>query len=195
MKRLLTNLLCLSTLYSDITYESGVLSKFFGGQSPETSYDNWVSHVTEGIANDGFNDYGPDWLDIQSNDFGYCKVLDDDSPIINYWGNIFTHFIAGDTSIVDSLLQDSIETFFYELVIFEDTTSEEVYHILREQLDTSFVDLNQIENEFDDVVGSFRNSWGLYIINPAATRDQVIIQVPHPCDDFIAPYIAIDIFQ
>ena len=195
MKRLLLNLLFINALYSEITYEIGDLSKFFGGQSPSTSYDNWVSHVTEGIANQGFNDYGPDWLDIQTNDFGYCKILNEGSPIINYWGNIFTHFIEGDTSIVDSLLQDSIGTFFYELVIFEDTTSNEIYHILREQLDTSFIDLNQIENDSDDVVGGFRNSWGLYIINPDAARNQVIIQVPHPCDDFIAPYIALDIFQ
>ena len=82
-----------------------------------------------------------------------------------YWETIFTQFIAGDTTTVDSLLQDSIESFFYELVIFEDTTVNKTFHILREQLDTSFVDLNQPDNEADDVIGSFRNSWGLYILS------------------------------
>ena len=82
----------------------------------------------------------------------------------------------------------------YELVIFEDTTHNKTFHLLREQIDTSFVDLNQIAIPEDDVIGSFRNSWGLYIINPNASREQVLIQVPHPCDDFIAPYIAMDLF-
>ncbi len=182
-------------LYSDVTYESGVLSEFVGGQSPGTSYENWVSHVTEGIASEGFNDYGPDWLDIQTNGFGSYRKLEEGSPTLVYWETIFTQFIAGDTTTVDSLLQDSIESFFYELVIFEDTTVNKTFHILREQLDTSFVDLNQPDNDADDVIGSFRNSWGLYIINPAALREQIMIQVPHPCDDFIAPYIALDIYQ
>ena len=64
----------------------------------------------------------------------------------------------------------------------------------REQLDTSYVDINDPENTEDDVVGAFRNGWGMFIINPNAEREQVIIQVPHPCDDFIAPYVALDLF-
>jgi len=49
---------------------------FIGGQSPSTAYDNWISHVTEGIADSGYNDYGPDWLDVQSNGFGnYTPIL------------------------------------------------------------------------------------------------------------------------
>ena len=43
-------------------------------------------------------------------------------------------------------------------------------------------------------MGGFRNGWGLFIINMNATREQILIQVPHPCDDFIAPYIALDLF-
>ena len=34
----------------------------------------------------------------------------------------------------------------------------------------------------------------MFIINPDAERAQVVIQVPHPCDDFIAPYVALDLF-
>ena len=187
-------ILFISLPLANIIHESGELSEFLGGHSPGSSYDNWVSHVTEGIASDGFNDYGPDWLDVQTTGFGNYNKLEFGDPILSYWEDIFSSFILGDTTLVDSLLQDSIESFYYELVIFEDTVYNQIFHIIREQLDTNFIDLNQSDNDLDDVVGSFRNGWGMYIINPQATREQVVIQVPHPCDDFIAPYIAIDIF-
>ena len=131
---------------------------------------------------------------MQTTGFGNYNKLESGDPILSYWEDIFSGFILGDTTLVDSLLQDSVESFYYELVIFEDTVYNQVFHIIREQLDTSFIDINQSDNDLDDVVGSFRNGWGMYIINPQATREQVIVQVPHPCDDFIAPYIAMDIF-
>ena len=43
------------------------------------------------------------------------------SPTLDYWDTIFAAFIDGDTTQVDSLLQDSLQSFFYELVIFQDT--------------------------------------------------------------------------
>jgi len=194
MKRSLITLLSLFSLRADIVYESGNLIEFFGGTAPGSAYNNWVSHVTEGIARDGYNDYGPDWLDVQTNGFGHHKKLSEFSHTLVYWENILSQFVNGDTTLVDSLLQDSLDSFFYELVIFEDTTHNKTFHLLREQIDTSFVDVNQIAIPEDDVIGSFRNSWGLYIINPNASREQVLIQVPHPCDDFIAPYVAMDLF-
>ena len=148
-------ILFISLPLANIIHESGELSEFLGGHSPGSSYDNWVSHVTEGIASDGFNDYGPDWLDVQTTGFGNYNKLESGDPILSYWEDIFSSFILGDTTLVDSLLQDSIESFYYELVVFEDTVYNQIFHIIREQ---------------------------------------VVIQVPHPCDDFIAPYIAIDIF-
>jgi len=184
----------ITTSFAGITYERGILTEFFGGTSPNTSYDNWISHTTEGIASDGFNDYGPSWLDTQTNGFGQHRILTENSETLNYWESIFDNFVIGDTILVDSLLQDSIESFFYELIIFEDTSINKTYHIIREQLDTTYVDLNIPDNDDDDVIGSFKNSWGMYIINPTANREQVIIQVPHPCDDFIASYIALEIF-
>ena len=194
MKYLLYYLFIFNITLSEIRYESGSLSGFFSSESPNSSYDNWISHVTEGIAIEGYNDYGPDWLDIQNNGFGSYRRLNENSETLVYWGLIFQHFINHDTTIVDSLLSDSLDSFFYEIVIFEDTLLNKVFHMLREQLDTTFVDVNQIENQQDDVVGSFRNSWGLYIIDPNASYEQVLIQVPHPCDDFIAPYVAMDLF-
>ena len=89
---------------------------------------------------------------------------------------------------------DSLDSFFYEVVSFEDTLLNRTFYLLREQLDSSFVDSNQIDNQYDDIIGSFRNGWGLFIISPDASREQVLIQVPHPCDDFIAPYVAMNLF-
>ena len=187
-------LLVLSILNGDIIYENGAISGFVLGESPNSSYDNWISHVTEGIAEDGYNNYGPDWLDVQTNGFGSYDKLEENSPTLDYWDTIFAAFIDGDTTQVDSLLQDSLQSFFYELVIFQDTVYNRTFHIIREQLDTSYIDINDPENTEDNVVGAFRNGWGMFIINPNAERKQVIIQVPHPCDDFIAPYVALDIF-
>ena len=172
---------------ADIIHESGDLREFLGGNAPGSTYENWVSHVTEGIASDGYNDYAPNWIDIQTNGFGNYTLLPEGSPTLDYWKLIFYQFINGDTTLVDSLLEDSLESFHYELVIFQDTTLNRSYHVLREQLDSSFVDLNQLTIAEDDVMGSFRNGWGLYIIQPDANREQVLIQVPHPCDDFTAP--------
>ena len=194
MNRLFYILILFNFLYTEIVYEQGELSKFFGGEAPGSEYDNWLSHTTEGIAEIGYNDYGPEFIDIQTNGFGNHQKLVENSPILSYWENIFQNFIEGDLDFADSLLQDSIETFFYKVIVFDDTVENKTYHLLREGLDSSFVDINQVDINSDDVIGSFRNSWGLYIINPLATKKQVIIQVPHPCDDFIAPYIALDIF-
>ncbi|MFL2983700.1 MAG: CapA family protein [Candidatus Neomarinimicrobiota bacterium] len=196
IKRILLSLgLYISTIsHADIVYEIGSLSGFLLGSSTSSSYDNWLSHVTEGIISEGYNDYGPEWLDVQTNGFGNYTHLGEDSPTLEYWENIFSGFISGDTTVVDSLLQDSISSFFYEFVILHDTLENQTFHMLREKIDTSIVDFNQPENNLDDIVGGFRNSWGIYIINPNAEREQVVVQVPHPCDDFIAPYIALDLF-
>ncbi len=182
------------SIQAEIFYESGDLANFLGGNSPSSAYDNWVSHVTEGIASEGYNDYGPNWLDVQTNGFGEHRVLEAGSPTLAYWEIIFNRLLNGDTAYVSQLLTDSLESFRYDLVIFSDTTINRTYHMLRERLDSSFVDSNQVLVEEDDVIGSFRNGWGLYILNPEASRQQMIIQVPHPCDDFIAPYVAMDLF-
>ena len=194
MKHIILALIIINQIFSEIIYEQGSLLEFVAGNSPSTSYDNWLSHVSEGIVSPGFNDYGPDWLDVQTNGFGDHTILNENSSTLSYWETIFNSFVNGDTSFVDSLLQDSIQSFFYELVVFDDTTFNRTYHLLREQLDTNYIDYNIPEIASDDVIGGFRNGWGLYIINLDAQREQILIQVPHPCDDFIAPYIALDLF-
>jgi len=187
--------LSLSILIGEIIHESGQLKEFIGGQSPNSSYDNWISHVSEGIADPGYNDYGPDWLDVQTNGFGNYIPIPENSSTQFYIENILSAFLAQDTSLVDQLLTDSLASFQYELVIFQDTLYDRTYHMLREKLNYSFQDNNIPEDPSDNVAGSFINGWGLYIIDPSSPRHQLAYQVPHPCDDFIAPYVATELFQ
>ena len=93
MKHLILALLSVNLIFSDIIYEQGSLTEFIAGNSPETSYENWLSHVTEGVASPGFNDYGPEWLDIQTNGFGNHRVLTENSPTLHYWETIFNYVL------------------------------------------------------------------------------------------------------
>ena len=72
-----------SISHANIIHEVGSLSGCILGESPNSSYDNWLSHVTEGIADEGFNDYGPDWLDVQTNGFGNYERLIEGSPTLD----------------------------------------------------------------------------------------------------------------
>ena len=76
----------------EIIYESGNLIEFYSGIAPGSTYDNWVSHVTEGIAREDYNDYGPDWLDVQTNGFGNYNQISSGSPTLDYWESIFSFF-------------------------------------------------------------------------------------------------------
>ena len=184
-------LFCL--LNAEIIYESGDLREFIGGTSETTAYDNYVSHVSEGIAAAGYNDYGPDWLDVQTNGFGNYRIIPGGSNTLFHWRNIFTQLLSGDITGADALLTDSLATFHYNLVEFSDTPTGRTYYMIRENLDLSYTDVNTPDPD-DDVHGSFRNGWGLFILNPQAARQHVVVEVPHPCDDFIAPYLGTELF-
>ena len=179
---------------AEVIYESGSLRDFIGGNSPSTAYDNYVSHVSEGIADEGYNDYGPDWVDVQSNGFGDYRIIPDFTYTLAHWRNIFTALLHNDIELADEMLSDSLDTFNYDLVQFEDVVYDRTFYLIRERLDMSYVDVNQVGHPGDDVTGSFANGWGLYIINPDAERKHVIVEVPHPCDDFISPYLGTEMF-
>ena len=93
MKWVFISAVSINISFANIIHETGELSEFLGGNSPGSSYDNWVSHVTEGIASEGFNDYGPDWLDVQTTGFGNYNKLESGDPILSYWEDIFSGFI------------------------------------------------------------------------------------------------------
>lgn len=181
--------------FGQIVYESGSLKEFMGGFSNSTAYGNYVSHISEGIVLPGYNDYGPTWLDPQTNGFGDYRILPGNGPTLNYWREIFQKMIVMDTAAVEQLIADSLASFQYDFVRFRDTTINQTYWMLRERLDYSYVDTSMTSDPGDDVIGSFRNGWGLYIFNPAAARNFVVVEVPHPTDDFIAPYNALELFQ
>ena len=179
---------------AEIVYESGSLREFIGGVSPGTAYDNYISHVSEGIADEGYNQYAPDWVDVQTDGFGDYRILSGFSYALTHWRNIFEALLQDDLLLADQLLNDSLDTFHYELVQFSDEVYNRTYYIIREQLNMSYVDLNMTDNLGDDVTGSFSNGWGLFIISPNAHRSHVVVEVPHPNDDFISPYLGTEMF-
>ena len=184
----------INLIHSDIIYEQGELKEFIGGNCSSCLYDNFINHTSEGIASDGYNIYAPDWIDIQNNGFGNYKILDDDSNTLDYWENIFNNFISGNFDNVDQLLEDSLSSFNYHLTSFNDTILNKTFYMIREGLDSSYYDSNLVDLPEDDIIGSFRNGWGLFIINPEASNKEVIVEVPHPNDDFISPYISTELF-
>jgi len=193
-KNILTTVLFLTALSAEILYESGSLREFLGGSEPQAQYDNYVSHISEGIASTGHNRYSPEWLDLQTNGFGNYRVTPANSQSLTHWRDIFTALIRGQFDQVDLYLTDSLSTFHYDIVEFQDTEVDRIFYLIRERLDSTFVDINMPAVPADDVTGSFRNGWGIFIINPDAQHQNVIIEVPHPCDDFIAPFVATDLF-
>ena len=187
-------ILILSFSRSEIIMEQGSLEGFITSECSSCEYDNYLSHISEGIASPGYNIYAPDSIDVQSNGFGDYKIIDSESETLVYWKEIFNHFINNNLSTVDQMLSDSTESFKYNIIEFEDTVFNKNYYMLRERLDTTYYDSNLVEIDDDDVLGSFSNGWGLYIINPEAINKQVVIEIPHPNDDFISPYVGLDLF-
>ena len=72
------------------------LKEFIGWNCSSCLYDNFINHTSEGIAQDGYNIYAPDYLDIQNNDFGDYKILESNSETLNYWETIFENFNSWD---------------------------------------------------------------------------------------------------
>ena len=136
----------------------------------------------------------PDWVDVQSDGFGNYRIIPDFTYTLTHWRNIFTALLQNNVALADEMLSDSLDTFNYDLVQFEDIEYDRTFYLLRERLDMSYVDVNQVDHLGDDVTGSFANGWGLFIINPDAGRQHVIVEVPHPCDDFISPYLGTEMF-
>ncbi len=168
--------------------------EFMGGESSTTAYDNYVSHVSEGIASVGYNDYGPDWVDVQTNGFGNYRVIPEFGYTLQHWRNIFEALLVGDLEAVDQMLTDSLETFHYDLIEYQDMLYNRTYYMIRERLDLSYQDANQPLVFGDEVHGSFANGWGLFILNPEAARQHVLVEIPHPNDDFISPYFGVEMF-
>jgi hypothetical protein len=163
---------------SAIVNETGSFYQFLLGYEPGTAYDNWVSHISEGLVSPGYNAYAP-W-DRQTNGFG--SFVYPDSTMTDQWNVVSGYFADQEwTQCSNALLEYSLP---YDLVHFTDTDTGRRYYMLREWLNRDYDD-NGTETLTDDECGSFDLGWGLFVFNPDSTNP-IITTVPHPNDDFIA---------
>ncbi|MCA9783535.1 MAG: fibronectin type III domain-containing protein, partial [Candidatus Cloacimonetes bacterium] len=176
--------------------ESGSLREFVAGNEPGSAYDNWLSHVSERVARPGYNVYAPPLLDPQLDGFGQFSLLDSgpagDSLLTAFHG-LFGHLLLNQPLLADSLLA-GMGLPAFELVRFQDSDSGHELLMLRERLDSTWVDPGLSPSPADDVVGGFALGWGLYVCDPQAARPEIALQVPHPCDDYITPAIGLEAF-
>ena len=187
-------ILPLSQLSAQILSEQGTLQGFLLGEAPACSYDNYVSHIVEGLADPGYNDYNP--LDPQSDGFGECVVLsEDDAELLATFKELFGHCVRGDFAEAESLRLTELADYPYRLVHLTDPSDSREYFLFREELDSSYVDENELPEPDDDEVGSFNFGWGLYVFATVASNPQVVVEMPHPCDDYLSPSIGYDHFN
>lgn len=168
--------------------ETASFTEFLYGNADDCEYDNWISHIVEGIADEGYNLYSP-W-EVQSDSFGTFVLPDE--LMLAQWQNVIDSFILQDYTATQAWL--NIYNFPYNVVEFHDTDSGNIYYMLREILNLDYFDSNGTTSPLDDEIGSFDYGWGLFVHNPQADRP-VVVTVPHPNDDFITPVIGYKCFK
>ncbi len=173
---------------SALVIESGSFKNFLYGEEPNSAYDDFVSHIAEGIADVDYNLYAP--FDPQTNGFGDFDVPN--TTELNEWSTITQEFAAGNYDQAETLINNG--GYPYDVVSFTDNDTGAIYYMLREHLNMSYVDDNFDNDPDDDVTGSFDKGWGLFIYNPQATNP-VIVTVPHPTDDFCTAIIGYECFR
>lgn len=171
-----------------IVEETASFKDFLYDHTTACAYDNWISHVAEGIALEGYNLYSP-W-DVQTNGFGDFHIAD--ALELESWAAVVDAFLGGLYDLAQTLIDDY--GFPYEVVQFTDTETGRTYYLLREILNMDYFDDNETVYTGDDEEGSFDFGWGLYVYNPEAANS-IIITVPHPNDDFITPAVSYECFR
>jgi hypothetical protein len=172
--------LLLTVTAQGLVIETGSMRAFLYGTEAGAQYDNWVSHLAEGIAAANYNLYAP--YDRQTNGFGDFRIASV-GELAN-WNSLIDLFLAQNWDSADLLIQSA--GFPYQTVQFNDTDTGRTYFLLREIPDLNEVDDNGTIDPYDDETGAFMYGWGLFVYNPAGTRP-IIVTVPHPCDDFTTP--------
>ncbi|TDF72525.1 T9SS type A sorting domain-containing protein [Candidatus Syntrophosphaera thermopropionivorans] len=188
MKRFLLIMLSFSLFLglNAIVTEVGSFRGFFYGSEPACEYDNWTSHIAEGILTNT-NVYAP-W-EVQNNNFGnYIQPTD---TMLNQWEEVVVDFLNLNLDSAQAKINQY--GFPYEIVQFQDLDSGRNLFFLREALNNIYYDSNQTPSTEDDEIGSFDYGWGLFVYDPYASRS-VIITVPHPCDDYPAPVFGLEVF-
>jgi len=168
--------------------ETASLEMFLTGTEENCDYDNWISHISEGIAVQNYNLYAP--YDNQTNGFGGYHTPS--SNELTQWSDIVSLFLSGMLQQAQDLIDQA--GFPYQVVEFNDTDTDRTYYMLREIPNWEHYDDNGTPNDtYDDELGAFDYGWGLYIYNPEAQRP-IIITVVHPNDDFPATIMAYEAF-
>ncbi len=189
MRRLLLSiaiLLSLTGIYA-LTFEQGSMRGFLYGSEPGADYDNWLSHVSENIANPGFNQYAL-W-DRQTPGFGSFRSMPD--SLITPWAEFLNLYASQDFTAAQNLLETSLMPF--NVIHFNDLDSGREYYLIRENLNQD-IDDNGTPELWDDETGSFDYGWGLYVFNPYASNP-IIVTAPHPCDDYPSAMMALEAFE
>ncbi|MCD4651480.1 MAG: fibronectin type III domain-containing protein, partial [Candidatus Cloacimonetes bacterium] len=172
---------------SAVTYENASFKDFlYGDTNGATVYDNWVTHIVEGLADPDYNLYAP-W-DPQTTGFGTYNYPSNQE--LTDWDSVIDAFVVGDTTLVDFLITQF--GFPYEMVEFSDTDTGRMFFVLRENLNGDVDDSGTTET-WDDEIGSFDYGWGMYVYNPASNWP-IVVTVPHPNDDYITSAIGWDTF-
>lgn len=197
MRKWVVVLFCFPLAAFGMLEERGSLYDFLFDDCPDCAYDNWLSHVSERVVRADYNDYGPPNLDPVTNGFGGFTYINDDSlgdSTLVRWRQTFDFAVAKNWNSVDSMVTLHDNEWNYEFVHLRESTNREGYYLLRERLDSSFVDINGDTLASNDVFGGFRKGWGVFIFNPNPRHSKAVVQVPHPEDDYMAPPVATDLF-
>lgn len=173
---------------SAIIVETASLKNFLFWEEENCDYDNWVSHIAEGIASANYNLYAP--YDRQTNGFGDFRIPT--ATDMTQWGYVTEAFLSHDFEQAQVLID--MYGYPFQVVQFNDTDSGRTYYMIREIPNWEHYDDNGTIDPYDDEHGAFDYGWGLFIYNPASTRP-LIITVPHPCDDYPTPNVGYETFQ
>ncbi|MDP2172859.1 MAG: T9SS type A sorting domain-containing protein [Candidatus Cloacimonadaceae bacterium] len=183
-------LLCLGILLgfgnaAAVVTEIGSIRGFVYGYEANSAYSNWISHASERQVSN-LNVYAP-W-DVQTEGFGDYFIPT--QLELDQWEAVVVDFLSLD--LVGAQAKIDTSGFPYEVVQFQDIDSGRLFYMLRELLNDDY-DTNGSEYVALHEIGSFDYGWGLYIYNPSASRP-IIVNAPHPCDDYPSPVIALEAF-
>jgi hypothetical protein len=189
-------ILCLTIVsQAEIITEYGTLRGFLIGEEPGCAYDNFVTHISEGVVEPDYNDYNPH--DPQTTGFGHYEVIYDNNEgntLLAHWRDLFSYMMLHEWENAEQLLQEELSEYPYQIVHLIDTLTSVDWYLVREQLDLSYFDENHPLIPEDDENGSFDYSWGLYVFASEAEHPRVLVELVHPNDDYITLYTGYDMF-
>ncbi len=171
-----------------VVEETASFKEFLYGSTEDCEYDNWVSHVSEGIVVEDYNLYAP--YDRQTNGFGDFNIAS--TWELDSWENVIDYFVIGELDIAQSYLNSY--NFPFQVVEFYDIDTDRTYYMIRECLNFGYYDNNGTTTLEDDENGSFDYGWGLYVYNPNSLNP-IIITAPHPNDDYTTSAVAYKCFK